>query len=89
MNQTDWDECFLLHQRTYGETSLIVDLFSKMNGKISLIARGAKKPKSKFFGYLVPSLRFLIEGYTFFGIIINIHIFIKKFSIFLGSHKIY
>ena len=57
MNQTDWDECFLLHQRTYGETSLIVDLFSKMNGKISLIARGAKKPKSKFFGYLVPFIK--------------------------------
>jgi len=54
MSPSDWDECFLLHQRAYGETSLIVEVFSKNNGKMSLMARGAKKPKSKFFGYLAP-----------------------------------
>ena len=54
MSQSNSDECFLLHQRSYGETSLIADVFTKNNGKMSLIAKGAKKPKSKFFGYLVP-----------------------------------
>ena len=54
MSQSNSDECFLLHQRSYGETSLIIDVFTKKDGKISLIAKGAKKPKSKFFGYLVP-----------------------------------
>ena len=54
MSQSNSDECFLLHQRSYGETSLIIDVFTKTDGKISLIAKGAKKPKSKFFGYLVP-----------------------------------
>tara|TARA_B100001175_G_scaffold177075_1_gene150431 strand:+ start:12583 stop:13275 length:693 start_codon:yes stop_codon:yes gene_type:complete len=54
MTQNNSDECFLLHQRAYGETSLIADVFTKKNGKMSLIAKGAKKPKSKFFGYLVP-----------------------------------
>jgi len=54
MSPSDWDECFLLHQRAYGETSLIAEVFSKNNGKMSLMARGAKKPKSKFFGYLAP-----------------------------------
>jgi DNA repair protein RecO (recombination protein O) len=54
MSPKNWDECFLLHQRAYGETSLIVEVFSKSNGKMSLMARGAKKPKSKFFGYLAP-----------------------------------
>ena len=54
MTNSDWDECFLLHQRPHGETSLIVDVFTKKNGKISIIAKGAKKPKSKFFGYLTP-----------------------------------
>tara|TARA_B100001250_G_scaffold410161_2_gene436034 strand:+ start:3443 stop:4135 length:693 start_codon:yes stop_codon:yes gene_type:complete len=54
MTQSNSDECFLLHQRPYGETSLIADVFTKKNGKMSLIAKGAKKPKSKFFGYLVP-----------------------------------
>ena len=54
MSQSNIDDCFLLHQRSYGETSLIADVFTKNNGKMSLIAKGAKKPKSKFFGYLVP-----------------------------------
>ena len=54
MSQSNSDECFLLHQRSYGETSLIIDVFTKKDGKIALIAKGAKKPKSKFFGYLVP-----------------------------------
>ena len=54
MSQSNSDECFLLHHRSYGETSVIADVFSKNNGKMSLIAKGAKKPRSKFFGYLVP-----------------------------------
>ena len=54
MTNNDWDECFLLHYRPHGETSLIVDVFTKKNGKMSFIAKGAKKPKSKFFGYLTP-----------------------------------
>ena len=45
MTQNNSDECFLLHQRSYGETSLIADVFTKKNGKMSLIAKGAKKPK--------------------------------------------
>jgi len=54
MSPNEWDECFLLHQRAYGETSLIAEVFTKSSGKISIIARGGKKPKSKFFGYLAP-----------------------------------
>ena len=54
MSQSNSDECFLLHQRSYGETSIIVEAFTKNHGKMSLIAKGAKKPKSKFFGYLTP-----------------------------------
>ena len=54
MKHNEWDDCFLLHQRAHGETSLIVDMFTRTNGKMSLIANGAKKPKSKFFGYLSP-----------------------------------
>ena len=53
-SQSNNDNCFLLHQRSYGETSIIADVFTQKSGKISFIAKGAKKPKSKFFGYLVP-----------------------------------
>ena len=54
MSQSNNDNCFLLHQRSYGETSIIADVFTQKSGKISFIAKGAKKPKSKFFGYIVP-----------------------------------
>ena len=64
MSPSEWDECFLLHQRAYGETSVIAEVFSRKNGKMSLMARGAKKPKSKFFGYLAPftKLKFTCSG---------------------------
>ena len=54
MNPNEWEECFLLQQRSYGDTSIIAEIFTRQSGKMSVIARGAKKPKSKFFGYLVP-----------------------------------
>ena len=64
MSPNAWEDCFLLHQRSYGETSIIAEVFTRNLGKISIIARGAKKPKSKFFGYLVPFSRLKI---TFSG----------------------
>lgn len=54
MIDNDWDDCFLLHYRPHGETSLIADVFTRKNGKMSMVAKGAKKPRSKFFGYLTP-----------------------------------
>ena len=54
MSQSNNDNCFILHQRSYGETSIIADVFTQKSGKMSFIAKGAKKPKSKYFGYLVP-----------------------------------
>ena len=74
MNNSDWDECFLLHQRPHGETSLIVDVFTKKNGKMSVIAKGAKKPKSKFFGYLTPftKLKITYTGRSELKILTNI-----------------
>ena len=38
----------------YSESSLIVTLFTRVNGIIAVIAKGAKRPKSKFGAYLVP-----------------------------------
>ena len=54
MTNSDWDECFLLHHRPHGETSLIVDIFTKKNGEISSFLKGLKNPNSKFFDYLAP-----------------------------------
>ena len=48
MSQSDFDECFLLHQRSYGETSIIAEVFTKKNGRMSLIAKGAKSLNQNF-----------------------------------------
>ena len=45
-------EAIVLKSIDYGETSKIVKLQTPKFGKISVIAKGAKKPKSKFSGYL-------------------------------------
>ncbi|HIC27439.1 MAG TPA: DNA repair protein RecO, partial [Gammaproteobacteria bacterium] len=37
----------VLHTRPYKETSLIVDLFTRNHGRVSVIAKGAQRPKSK------------------------------------------
>ena len=38
--------CYILHQRPYRETSLIIDVFSREYGKVALVAKGAKRQKS-------------------------------------------
>lgn len=48
-------EGIVLRRIKYGETSLIATLYTKDSGKISLIAKGARKPKSKFVGSLEPA----------------------------------
>ena len=48
-------EGVVLRRIKYGETSLIATLYTKSSGKISLIAKGARKPKSKFVGSLEPA----------------------------------
>jgi len=43
---------FVLHSYPYKETSLIIDVFSRDNGRIALVAKGAKRPHSKLRGVL-------------------------------------
>ena len=59
-----WESCFLLHARSFGDTSIIADVFSESSGKISIMAKGAKNPKSKFFGHLLPfsALKIVLTG---------------------------
>lgn len=46
-------EAIVLRTVDYGESSLIVTLFTRKAGLISVIAKGAKRLKSKFSSYLV------------------------------------
>ena len=59
-----WEPCYLLHARSFGDTSIIAEMFSESSGKISVMAKGAKNPKSKFFGHLLPfsALKIILTG---------------------------
>lgn len=46
--------CFILHSRSYLESSLILDIFSREYGRLHLVAKGAKREKSRFSGLLQP-----------------------------------
>ena len=52
--QSNIQEAFVIHSRPYKETSLIVTFLCRTAGKISAVAKGAKRKKSKFAGHLEP-----------------------------------
>ncbi len=56
MNQrhkVDAQPAFVLHAYPYSETSLIIDVFSRDFGRVALLARGARRPRSVLRGVLL------------------------------------
>ncbi|WP_353849944.1 recombination protein O N-terminal domain-containing protein [Accumulibacter sp.] len=56
MNQrhkVDGQPAFVLHAYPCSETSLIVDVFSRDHGRLALLARGARRPRSVMRGVLL------------------------------------
>ena len=47
------EAAFVLHSYPYKETSLIVDALTRHHGRVSLVARGAKRPRSALRGVLL------------------------------------
>lgn len=45
---------WLLHHRSYRETSLLLEVFTQSHGRIALIANGARRPKSRLRVVLQP-----------------------------------
>ena len=45
-------QVYVLHTYPFKETSLIVEIFSKEFGRVSLVAKGARRPKSALRGML-------------------------------------
>lgn len=45
---------FVLHRRPFRDNSLLVDLFTPQFGRVTVIARGARQPKSRLQGMLQP-----------------------------------
>ena len=49
----DGEEAFVLHMHPFRETSLIVEVFSRHHGRLALVARGARRPRSALRGLLM------------------------------------
>jgi len=50
----DGEPAFVLHSRPWRETSLIVDVLSRHHGRLSLVARGARRQSSSLKTRLIP-----------------------------------
>lgn len=61
LERIDLEPAFVLHARPYRETSLLVEAFSRDHGRLGLIARGARRPKSRMRGLLQPFVPLLLS----------------------------
>jgi DNA repair protein RecO (recombination protein O) len=52
-SRQDGRPAFVLHSRAYRESSLIVEAFTREHGRVALMARGARRPKSALRGVLL------------------------------------
>ncbi|MBI5110126.1 MAG: DNA repair protein RecO [Rhodocyclales bacterium] len=52
-NRVDGQAAYVLHLHPYSETSLVVDVFSRDHGRVPLLARGARRPRSAMRGMLM------------------------------------
>lgn len=51
--RADNEHGFILHTWPYKETSLIVEVFSRSRGRLGILARGARRPRSALRGLLL------------------------------------
>jgi len=51
--RTEGEPAFVLHSYPYKETSLIVEAFTRRCGRVGLLARGARRPRSAIRGTLL------------------------------------
>jgi len=52
-NRQQDEPAFVLHSYPFRETSLILDVFSRQHGRLAIVARGARRPKSSLRGVLM------------------------------------
>ncbi|MDZ4253831.1 MAG: DNA repair protein RecO [Sulfuritalea sp.] len=51
--RVDGQAAYVLHLHPYSETSLVVDVFTREHGRVPLLARGARRPRSAMRGLLM------------------------------------
>jgi DNA repair protein RecO (recombination protein O) len=52
-SKVDGQPAYVLHSSPFRETSLIVEVFSRDFGRMALLARGARRPRSAIRGLLM------------------------------------
>lgn len=72
----------VIRKTRFKETSLIIEIFSKESGKISILARGVRREKSQYFGLLeiLNEVEFVLHKQS------NSDLYIMKSSEFLHSY---
>lgn len=53
---------YVLHHHDWSESSLILELFTRNQGRIAVVAKGAKRPYSQLRGVLLPFQQLLVQA---------------------------
>lgn len=61
MNRVALQRAYVLHRRQYRETSLLLDVLTVDYGRVGVIAKGVKRPKSGLQGLLQPFVPLVIS----------------------------
>jgi len=61
--QVNAEPAYILHKRPYRETSQILEVFSRNHGRLSLMSRGSRSPRSRTSGILQPFRPLLLSWY--------------------------
>src|SRR3972149_1830676 len=59
----DPQEAYILHAHPYRETSLLLDVYTRVAGRMTLVARGARRPRSAMRGVLLSFQPVLLGWY--------------------------
>ncbi len=61
--RTDNEPGFVLHTYPFRETSLVVEVFTRHHGRMALVARGARRPRSALRGQVQPFTPLLLSWF--------------------------
>lgn len=61
MKRVQLQPAYVLHRRSYRETSFLVEIFTPEYGRLTVVARGVRKPKSFAQGLLQPFVPLLVS----------------------------
>jgi DNA repair protein RecO (recombination protein O) len=61
--RTDNELGFVLHTYPFRETSLVVEVFTRHHGRMALVARGARRPRSALRGQVQPFTPLLLSWF--------------------------